>query len=66
LPDTAGIQFWGSSFIAGPQGEILTSLTTRRNPIAEVDLDLQKMYVRTGVLQDRRIDAFATLLRAID
>jgi N-carbamoylputrescine amidase len=30
LPDTAGIQFWGSSFIAGPQGEILAKPHTTK------------------------------------
>jgi predicted amidohydrolase len=38
----------GTSFIAGPQGEILAQ-TRQRRDFAEVDLDLQeKMYVRTG------------------
>jgi predicted amidohydrolase len=40
----------GASFIAGPQGEILAQASHDKEEIliAEVDLDLQKMYVRTG------------------
>ncbi|MFB0909816.1 MAG: carbon-nitrogen hydrolase, partial [Flavobacterium sp.] len=41
LPDTAGIEFWGASFIAGPQGEILAQASHDKEEIliAEVDLD---------------------------
>ena len=44
LPDTAGIEFWGASFIAGPQGEILAQASHDKEEIliAEVDLDLQE------------------------
>jgi N-carbamoylputrescine amidase len=30
LPDTAGIEFWGASFIAGPQGERRKPHTTKK------------------------------------
>lgn len=44
IEGTQGIQFWGSSFIAGPQGEILAQASEDQEEIlmAEVDLDLQE------------------------
>jgi N-carbamoylputrescine amidase len=70
LPNTSGIQFWGSSFIAGPQGEILAQASHDEEEIliAEVDLDLQENVRQNWpFLRDRRIDAFGDLTkRAID
>lgn len=70
LPNTSGIQFWGSSFIAGPQGEILAKASHDKEEIliAEVDLDLQENVRQNWpFLRDRRIDAFGDLTkRAID
>lgn len=70
LPNTSGIQFWGSSFIAGPQGEILAQASHDQEEIliAEVDLDLQENVRQNWpFLRDRRIDAFEDLTkRAID
>ena len=70
LPDTAGIQFWGSSFIAGPQGEILAQASHDKEEIliAEVDLDLQENVRQNWpFFRDRRIDAFGDITkRAID
>jgi len=70
LPETAGIEFWGSSFIAGPQGEILAQASTDKEEIliAEVDLDLQENVRQNWpFLRDRRIDAFGAITkRAID
>ena len=70
LPDTAGIQFWGSSFIAGPQGEILAQASHDKEEIimAEVDLELQENVRQNWpFLRDRRIDAFADITkRAIE
>lgn len=70
LPNTSGIQFWGSSFIAGPQGEILAQASHDKEEIliAEVDLDLQENVRQNWpFLRDRRIDAFGDLTkRAID
>jgi N-carbamoylputrescine amidase len=58
LPDTAGIEFWGASFIAGPQGEILAQASTKKILIAEVDLDLQENVRQNWpFFRDRRIDA---------
>ncbi len=70
LPNTAGIQFWGSSFIAGPQGEILAQASHDKEEIimAEVDLDLQENVRQNWpFFRDRRIDAFGDITkRAID
>jgi len=70
LPNTSGIQFWGSSFIAGPQGEILAQASHDKEEIliAEVDLDLQENVRQNWpFLRDRRIDAFEDITkRAIE
>ena len=70
LPDTEGIQFWGASFIAGPQGEILAQASHDKEEIliAEVDLDLQENVRQNWpFFRDRRIDAFGDITkRAID
>lgn len=70
IPGTAGIQFWGASFIAGPQGEILAQASHDKEEIliAEVDLDLQENVRQNWpFFRDRRIDAFGDITkRAID
>jgi N-carbamoylputrescine amidase len=70
IEGTAGIQFWGSSFIAGPQGEILAQASHDKEEvlIAEVDLDLQENVRQNWpFFRDRRIDAFGDISkRAID
>jgi N-carbamoylputrescine amidase len=70
LPDTAGIEFWGSSFICGPQGEILAQASHDKEEIliAEVDLALQENVRQNWpFLRDRRIDAYGEIVkRAVD
>jgi len=70
IEGTAGIQFWGSSFITGPQGEILAQASHDKEEIliAEVDLDLQENVRQNWpFFRDRRIDAFGDITkRAID
>lgn len=70
LPDTAGIQFWGSSFIAGPQGEILAQASHDQEEILIAEIDLQHQEnVRQNwpFFRDRRVDAFGDITkRAID
>ena len=61
---TNGIQFWGSSFVAGPQGEILYQAPKDEETVTVIDLDLQRSEnVRRWwpFLRDRRIDAFTDL-----
>ncbi|MBQ0061497.1 MAG: acyltransferase, partial [Bacteroidales bacterium] len=63
---TNGIQFWGSSFVAGPQGEILAQAPTDReaNLLIEVDMERSENVRRWWpFLRDRRIDEFANLTK---
>jgi N-carbamoylputrescine amidase len=61
-----GIQFWGSSFVAGPQGEILASASTDKRELLIADIDLARSENVRRIwpfLRDRRIDAYDDLLR---
>ncbi len=63
---TGGIQFWGSSFVAGQQGELLYQASDTKQEAVVVDVDLQRTEtVRQWwpFLRDRRIDAFDDLSR---
>ena len=63
---TRGIQFWGSSFVAGPQGELLHMASQTEEEIAVVDIDLKRSEnVRQWwpFLRDRRIEEFQPLTR---
>jgi len=63
---TNGIQFWGSSFIAGPQGEFLAQLPSDRAETAVIDVDLgrtESVRRMWPFFRDRRIDAFGALTR---
>lgn len=62
---TRGIEFWGHSFVAGPQGEILAEAGTEPC-VKVVDVDMKRCeQVRRWwpFLRDRRIDEFDDLLR---
>ena len=61
---TNGIQFWGSSFVAGPQGELLAraSNSEEENLVVTVDLAHGEQVRRWWpFLRDRRIEEFAPL-----
>lgn len=61
-----GSQFWGSSFVAGPQGEILASAATDVAEVLVVDIDLDRSEEIRRIwpyLRDRRIDAYGDLLK---
>ena len=63
---TGGIQFWGSSFAAGPQGEILAraSETSEENLVVEIDMRRSENVRRWWpFLRDRRIEEFQGLTR---
>ncbi len=65
---TNGIRFWGNSFVAGQQGELLCLLGTEE-AVACVDIDLRRTeHVRRWwpFFRDRRIDHFAPLLKRAD
>nr|WP_294723522.1 carbon-nitrogen hydrolase [Prevotella sp.] len=63
---TGGIQFWGSSFVAGPQGELCyrASEHDEESQIVEVDLrhseDVRRWW---PFLRDRRIDQYSDITR---
>ncbi len=61
---TNGIQFWGNSFVAGPQGEFLFRAPddTETEAIVEIDLDRSENVRRWWpFLRDRRIEAYSGL-----
>ncbi len=61
-----GIRFWGSSFVAGPQGEFLAQAGTDQRELLVVEIDMQRSeHVRRiwPFLRDRRIDAYHDLLK---
>lgn len=62
---TNGIQFWGRSFVAGPQGELLLELgQSEEMTIVDVDLVRSERVRRWWpFLRDRRIDAFEGLTK---
>ncbi len=63
---TNGITFWGSSFVAGPQGEMLyrASIGEEENVVIDVDMKRSENVRRWWpFLRDRRIEEFAPLTR---
>lgn len=61
-----GIQFWGNSFIAGPQGELLASADDVEDCLLFAELDPKRSEDVRRIwpfLRDRRIDAYADILR---
>ncbi len=61
---TNGIQFWGHSFICGPQGEIISQLPDNEEKVLITEIDMKRSeQVRRWwpFLRDRRIDAFEGL-----
>ena len=63
---TKGIQFWGSSFVAGPQGELFYQASDHEEESLVVDIDMgHSEQVRRWwpFLRDRRIDQYTGLLQ---
>jgi N-carbamoylputrescine amidase len=63
---TNGIQFWGNSFVAGPQGEIIVEASNfeEENIIVKIDLTrTEKVRQMWPFFRDRRIDAYADLTK---
>lgn len=63
---TNGITFWGSSFVAGPQGELLYRAPQGEEVVQVVDIDLcRSEQVRRWwpFLRDRRIEAYGDILK---
>ncbi|MDE6612050.1 MAG: acyltransferase, partial [Muribaculaceae bacterium] len=63
---TGGIQFWGTSFVAGPQGEFLYKASDSDEACETVDIDMHRSeQVRRWwpFLRDRRIEAYGDITR---
>ena len=63
---TGGITFWGQSFVAGPQGELLEILPTdaEAESVVEVDMERSEQVRRWWpFLRDRRIDAYGDITK---
>ncbi|MDR3628559.1 MAG: carbon-nitrogen hydrolase [Ignavibacteriaceae bacterium] len=64
VKDTAGIEFWGSSFIADPQGIVIAQGSVDKEEIVLGEIDLARIeYIRQNwpFLRDRRIDAYSDI-----
>jgi len=64
-PPEGGLEFWGSSFLAGPFGEILAVASTSDEEILIADCDrrhLETVRRNWPFLRDRRIDAYGGIL----
>ncbi|MEL7250461.1 MAG: carbon-nitrogen hydrolase [Bacteroidota bacterium] len=63
---TGGIQFWGQSFVAGPQGELLYTAPEREEAVVVVDIDRERTEEVRRIwpfFRDRRIDAYHGLTK---
>jgi len=64
--ETGGIQFWGNSFVAGPQGEILVQASNQQEENLLVDVDLARSEQVRRIwpfFRDRRIDSYQDLTK---
>lgn len=63
---TNGILFWGNSFVAGPQGELLAEAgnTASENLVVEIDMERSENVRRWWpFLRDRRVDEYGGLTK---
>lgn len=63
---TNGILFWGQSFVAGPQGEIIFSASADKEQNEVIDIDMKRSENVRRIwpfLRDRRIDAYGDILK---
>lgn len=63
---TNGITFWGHSFVAGPQGEILYMASDDKEEVKVIEIDMKRSeQVRRWwpFFRDRRIDAFGDITK---
>jgi N-carbamoylputrescine amidase len=61
-----GLEFWGQSFIASPNGQIVKKASSEKEEVLMVECDLEKVeFSRTHwpFLRDRRIDAYGDLTK---
>ncbi|MGE0815075.1 MAG: carbon-nitrogen hydrolase [Vicinamibacterales bacterium] len=67
--DDDGLEFWGQSFVAAPDGTVVKRASVRREEVMVVSCDLDKVeFARTHwpFLRDRRIDAYGALTERFD
>lgn len=63
---TSGIQFWGNSFICGPQGEFLAQAGDSNEAVLIADIDMKRSEDIRRIwpyFRDRRIEAYSDLTR---
>jgi N-carbamoylputrescine amidase len=61
-----GIEFWGQSFVCGPDGQVIRRASAGREEIVAVDCDLARVEshrTHWPFLRDRRVDAYGDLVR---
>ena len=66
--DKDGLVFWGQSFVASPDGQIVQRAPSDRETVMVVDCDLSRVeFSRTHwpFLRDRRIDAYGDLTKRL-
>jgi len=64
--DSDGIEFWGQSFVAAPNGQVVAKASVDREQVLVVPCDLEQVeFSRTHwpFLRDRRIDAYGDLTK---
>lgn len=65
-PDGETIEFWGHSFVAGPQGEILAEAPADEPATLLVDVDLKRSEEVRRIwpfLRDRRVDGYQNMVK---
>ncbi len=63
---TNGIQFWGTSFVAGPQGELLYEASKDKEEVSIIEIDMKRSeQVRRWwpFLRDRRIEDYGNITK---
>jgi N-carbamoylputrescine amidase len=63
---TNGIQFWGNSFVAGPQGELIVTASNDKEENILVDIDMARSEAVRRIwpfFRDRRIDAYGEITK---
>jgi N-carbamoylputrescine amidase len=68
-PDSAGIEFWGRSFICDPQGVILSEASQDKEEVIIAEIDPKRIeYIRRNwpFLRDRRIDSYQSITKRFD
>lgn len=66
IKELDGLEFWGSSFIAGPQGEIIAQASTDQEEILLAEIDralMEDVRQNWPFLRDRRIDAYGEITK---